>query len=476
MAEKQNIHEANWGNFILAITASILDSAFTQGYHAGLIQEIKKPVEDWLHSQRYSTKLNESIKISNKVELRMVSFSNLIESSYELGGVIGCCFMVMFADKFGRKGGMLMTTFISVFASIFGGYSKYFNSVVLLIISRILYGIKHGINSGLAPMYLMEISPQDKRGLFASSYGFFLSVGILVSKILTQKIANKLHWPLTLSLPVIPAIIQLSLLPFCPESPKYLYVMKKNEWECRKALKWLRGSRYREEEMDNIRQEYNQRAELGEIRLGYILKNRILRSALITSTILVLSQQLCGVTILIKYVNNRFSQTNHDYHVFTLLTIKILGGLIPFFIIERVSRRKILFFSFGGMAVTSFILCAFFEWINFAHNEDVIFFLEAIFLISYKIGCGAICIFSPSEFFNTSAASIAYSVGAGSNWFLRWCVITFGVPFISKLRGYSFLNYMVTNTVLLYYAYTKVPETRNKSIKEVYRSIYAKIK
>lgn len=42
-------------------------------------------------------------------------------------------------------------------------------------------------------------------------------------------------WPLLLALTILPAILQSIMLPFCPESPRYLLIVLNQEEEARKG-------------------------------------------------------------------------------------------------------------------------------------------------------------------------------------------------------------------------------------------------
>lgn len=42
-------------------------------------------------------------------------------------------------------------------------------------------------------------------------------------------------WPLLLALTVVPAVVQCILLPFCPESPRFLLINLKQEEQARKG-------------------------------------------------------------------------------------------------------------------------------------------------------------------------------------------------------------------------------------------------
>lgn len=43
------------------------------------------------------------------------------------------------------------------------------------------------------------------------------------------------HWPILLSTTCIPAIVQLIILPWFPESPRYLFIDRKDEDGCKKG-------------------------------------------------------------------------------------------------------------------------------------------------------------------------------------------------------------------------------------------------
>lgn len=42
-------------------------------------------------------------------------------------------------------------------------------------------------------------------------------------------------WPLLLGITVLPAFLQLVLLPFCPESPRYLYIIRNLEGPAKRS-------------------------------------------------------------------------------------------------------------------------------------------------------------------------------------------------------------------------------------------------
>ena len=161
----------------------------------------------------------------------------IIVSIFCLGGMIGGSLVGFVADKFGRKGGLLLNNILVVLAVIFEGAAKPTLSYEMIYIGRFLIGVNAGLNAGLAPMYLGEVSPMHLRGAVGTVYQLIITISILVSQILGLEslLGTASQWPVLLCLTIVPAIFQLVTLPFCPESPKYLLLGKGKDMEAQKG-------------------------------------------------------------------------------------------------------------------------------------------------------------------------------------------------------------------------------------------------
>jgi SP family facilitated glucose transporter-like MFS transporter 1 len=94
-----------------------------------------------------------------------------------------------------------------------------------------------GLNTSLVPMYISEIAPLNLRGGLGTINQLAVTIGLLLSQVLgiEQILGTNDGWPVLLGLAVCPAILQLILLPICPESPRYLLITKQWEEEARKG-------------------------------------------------------------------------------------------------------------------------------------------------------------------------------------------------------------------------------------------------
>ena len=71
-----------------------------------------------------------------------------------------------------------------------------------------------------------------------------VTTGLLMSQILGLDtiLGTESEWPVLLGIAGIPALIQIMLMPFMPESPRFLVINKNEDQAGRQALERLRGS------------------------------------------------------------------------------------------------------------------------------------------------------------------------------------------------------------------------------------------
>ncbi len=103
--------------------------------------------------------------------------------------------------------------------------SKYFESYETLIVGRFIAGIYSGLFIGILPIYLMEVSARNLKGIAGSFIGISMSIGLFTSSLLgiPEIFGTKNLWPLVTGFVFIPGIFNISLI-WASESPKWLYI------------------------------------------------------------------------------------------------------------------------------------------------------------------------------------------------------------------------------------------------------------
>lgn len=152
-------------------------------------------------------------------------------------------------------------------------------------------------------MYISEIAPLNLRGGLGTVNQLAVTIGLLLSQVLgvEQILGTNDGWPALLGLAICPAILQLILLPICPESPRYLLITKQWEEEARRALRRLRASNAVEEDIEEMRAEERAQQSESHMTTMEVICSPTLRAPLIIGIVMQLSQQLSGINAVFYY-------------------------------------------------------------------------------------------------------------------------------------------------------------------------------
>lgn len=100
--------------------------------------------------------------------------TEMIVSVAMLGAFFSCILAGPLCDKFGRKPLILAADLLFTIGSIMIAYAY---SITELVCGRFLIGLAMGIVSIVLPIYLSEISPNEKRGLIVGVNSTMVPVG-----------------------------------------------------------------------------------------------------------------------------------------------------------------------------------------------------------------------------------------------------------------------------------------------------------
>ncbi|XP_025414369.1 solute carrier family 2, facilitated glucose transporter member 1-like isoform X2 [Sipha flava] len=458
------------GRLLFAIIASAFGSAFQHGYNTGVVNAPQTLIENWIRSV-ISERNGGAIVEKSQVTLIWA----VAVAIFCFGGMIGGLMTGIVAEKFGRKGGLLVSNSLVVVSSLLQGVSKMYSSYELIIIGRFLIGINSGLNAGLAPMYLAEISPMNLRGSVGTVYQLVVTISILVSQILGLDyiLGTPDKWPVLLALIIVPGIFMFVTLPFCPESPKYTLINRKKDIEAEKGLQWLRGTLEVHDEMDEMRAENEAMKVIPRVTLREMLSNPMLKIPLGISVMIMLCQQLSGINAVMFFSTKIFemAQMSPDgakYATLGMGSLNVIMTLTSLFLVELSGRKTLLLIGFSAMFIDTVLLTialmfvTTYVWVSYL---AIIFVM--VFVVAFAVGPGSIPWFLVSELFNSSARPLATSIAVGVNWTANFVVGLGFLPLQEILGSNVFLIFVVLLGLFVLYVYKKVPETKNKTLEEI---------
>jgi len=353
--------------------------------------------------------------------------------------------------------------------------AKYAGSWEMLIIGRIIIGINNGLNAGIAPMYITEISPTALRGAVGTIYQLVITMSILLSQILgmTNVLGTDSGWPFLLGLTIIPGILQVITLPFCPESPKYLLLEKNDDASATSALAWLRGTNDNQAEMDEMKQEHESIKQLPKVTFKEMIVSPALRSPLIIAMMMMLAQQLSGINAVIYYSTSIFKDAGLTDDAAQSATLgmgamNVAMTIVSLILIEKAGRKTLMLIGLSVMVVctTMTLIC-----LELSPEHKALAYVSIVMVITFVVGFatgpGSIPWFFVTELFTQSARGMATAIAVLTNWSANFLVGLGFEPLKLVMGPYVFIIFIVLQILFIIYIWFKVPETKNKPIEEI---------
>lgn len=454
-----------------AIISSTCWSAFQHGYNTGVINAPQAVMSEWLQREALG---GTNTSVSAMVDPKVTSVWSVAVSIYCAGGMIGGVITGIIADRFGRKGGLLLNNVLVFLAAALQGASKVAKSAEMLILGRLLIGVNSGLNAGLVPLYLSEISPVSIRGSIGTVYQLVITVTILLSQLLglSSVLGTEDGWPWLLALTAAPAVLQCLTLPLCPESPKYLLLNQGRELHAQRALNWLRGDVAVHGEMEEMHQEAEKNKISKKVTLQELFRNRNLRLPLFISTVVMIAQQLSGINAIIYFSTDIFEKTHlgsdaAQYATLGIGAMNVVMTIASLVLVEVAGRKTLLLAGFSGMFICTVGITVATSYTQHVWVSYLCIALVVLFVTMFAIGPGSIPWFLVTELFNQSSRPAASSVAVTVNWTANFIVGLSFLPLSLALGNNVFVIFAVLQFLFIIFIYAKVPETKNKTVDEI---------
>ncbi|XP_069025314.1 solute carrier family 2, facilitated glucose transporter member 1-like [Embiotoca jacksoni] len=451
---------------LMAVGTAVIGS-LQFGYNTGVINAPQNIIESF-YNETWTGRFSESIP-----QTTLTALWSLSVAIFSVGGMFGSFSVGLFVNRFGRKNSMLMANVLAFIAAAFMGFSKLAASFEMLIIGRFIVGLYSGLSTGFVPIYIEEISPTSVRGALGTLHQLGVVIGILMAQIfgIEAIMGNASLWPLLLSFTLLPAVIQCILLPFCPESPRYLLINRNEESKARSVLMKLRGTDEVNEDMDEMKEESQQMMREKKVTIAELFRSPVYRQPIFVAIMLQLSQQLSGINAVFYYSTGIFERAGVSQPVYATIGAGVVNTaftVVSLFVVERMGRRPLHLTGLMGMAVSAVFLTvamALLELLPWMSYVSIVAIFS--FVAFFEIGPGPIPWFIVAELFSQGPRPAAIAVAGFSNWSANF-LVGMGFPYIEQLCGpYVFIIFTVLLIGFFVFTYFKVPETRGRTFDEI---------
>ncbi|KAJ0062933.1 hypothetical protein NL108_009433 [Boleophthalmus pectinirostris] len=449
---------------VTSILATVLGS-LQIGYHTGNVNAPAKIMEQFFN-HTWRDRHNQSLP-----EHSLTLLWSLSVSIKDFGALIGSLGVKHLADSYGRRNSILIVNILSVLGACLMFVSKLSESFEVLIIGRLTFGLFCGLVMSLNPLYIQEVSPTNLRGAFATLNQVSFASGILIGMVagLETVLGTKHRWDLMLSLSLFPALLQYVVLPFCPESPRYLLINRGQHHQAEAALVRLRGHTDKVyTELEEMKEEASH--SQARVTVAEFFKKRRYKQPIVLVLVVNLGSQLSGFNAIINYSTRMFQAKFEEAKYLTLGVgaVNVFFTLVAFFLMERAGRRKLLLTGFMSIAVCNLLMTIVDSMLLLVPELRSLQVLLVFCLISaYELGPGPISWFIAAELFDQPGRPIAMAFTSMLNWGGKFVLALLFPPLLKLCGAYVYLLFMLVAVVAFSFTLLRLPETKGRTFDDI---------
>ena len=229
------------------------------------------------------------------------SMWSIAVAAFCVGGPFGAVLAGKWADEKGRRGALLLTTWLFVIGGLIQTLAP---TLSVVVFARMVIGVASGATTVLVPIYLGELAPPNLRGVIGTMTQFAMVIGILFADVVGFPLANESRWRYMFLLISVMGVCPFLLKPFLLESPRWLLGRDPDSAEARFVIKKLRGFRYDEEVETEVEHyvgaskcqscESDDGTKKPKNATAELLADKKVRLLLVSSLVLQVSSQLSG--------------------------------------------------------------------------------------------------------------------------------------------------------------------------------------
>ena len=386
----------------------------------------------------------------------------LMTSAVPLGALFGALVGGPLSGRIGRRGALLAAASLFTVGALLAGLAT---EVWMLTACRLGLGFAVGVAAMVAPLYISEIAPANRRGMLVSVYQLAITLGILSAYLVNYAFDDR--WRTMFMLGAVPGIALLLGMWMLTDTPRW-YLMQGREAEAADALRRLhQGS---DAELPLIRASL---AEQTTPASWSELLSPVIRPAFIVGIGLFFLQQLSGINAVIYYAPTVFQEAGFDLGSTQLMAtigvgvVNVLMTLVGMALIDRIGRRKLLYLGFLGTSLSLSLIAI--GAATGSKSLDILAVLGLIgYIASFAASIGPLPWVMMAEVFPARVRGLAMSVTTLSNWTFNFLVV-FSFPLLVSTFGLGavFGLYALVCAAGLVFTWRYVPETNGVTLEVI---------
>ncbi|BCK75189.1 sugar transporter [Acetobacter aceti NRIC 0242] len=391
-----------------------------------------------------------------------------IVSSLMLAAAFGSVLAVFVADKWGRKGTLLVAGGLFLSGTALCSLAT---SVSMMIVGRACLGLGVGLAAFAAPLYIAEIASQDRRGAMISSYQLMITIGILLAFTSDSLLTPGGHWRIMFGVLSVPTVLFLLTTLLLPYSPRWL-LTKGRRQEARDVLLRVRETAEEADaELSRIDRQLGREESAGA---ALLISNPNFRRTFALGIALQVLQQFSGINVLMYYAptvlnHMGFNASSSVWCTTAIGVVNTLATLAAVALMDRWGRRLLLSIStfFAAIAMLGFGTLLWTGATSMTASMIAMGFLF-LFIAAFAVGQGPLPWIIGSEVQPLRGRTFAVSCSTLASWIANWLISNIFLSSMSVIGDYGvFWCLAGFNALFFVVGLMFVPETKGCSLEDI---------
>jgi sugar porter (SP) family MFS transporter len=385
-----------------------------------------------------------------------------------LGTFIGALVAGAPGDKYGSRDTLKAVGLMYVVSALGCAFCWNLESFYVF---RFIGGLAIGASSVLAPVYISEIAPADRRGALTGLFQFNIVFGILVayvSNFVVQQMSGGADlWRLKLGIAAAPAIVFAVLMYTIPQSPRWLALRgRREEAKTNLALVGVANP-------EAMLAEFDRAAELARRNSAEKLFVAAYRKPIVLAILLAMFNQLSGINAILYYLNDIFAAAgftgwSNALQAVAIGAANLIATVIALRFIDRIGRKKLLL---TGAIGTACALVGVAIIMGTGEGRGLLLAMLIMFISFFAFSQGAVIWVYLAEIFPTAVRSRGQALGSATHWGMN-AIIGQLFPMIALYtKALPFAFFAACMAVQFFVVLAIFPETRGVELESMDKAL-----